>query len=214
MEYVMNEGKRYEMPPQQKKKAVVCIGRFNPPTKGHGKVINTARKSYRDDSMDAIVVVVIEGTNTSKDKQRNPLTGVQRIRYLEMSTYGRGVKYLLATNAYEALLKVRQAGYEPMTVVGGVIRDDAGEVAEDRAGTYIGMLDKYFKTPDDQAIEHKAIRLERDPNADDVTGVSGSVARAAVVAGLYDDFRDMVSIDDEDIVRKMFHDIKDSISEG
>lgn len=207
METVLFEGKRYDMPKMQSKKAVVCIGRFNPPTKGHGKVINTARSVYRNEALDAIVVVVIEGTNTSKDKERNPLTGAQRIRYLEASTYGKGVKYLLATNAYEALLKARQAGYEPSSVVGGVIRDEAGEVVEDRATNYKKMLDKYFKTPEGEAIEHAAIKIERDPKADDVSGVSGSVARVAVKMGYFDEFEKMVSLDDPTLVRKMYDDI-------
>lgn len=211
METVLFEGKRYDMPKMQPKKSVVCIGRFNPPTKGHGKVINTARSVYRREALDAIVVVVIEGTNTSEDKERNPLSGAQRIRYLEASTYGKGVKYLLATNAYEALVKVRQAGYEPSSVVGGVIRNEAGDITEDRATSYKNMLDKYFKTPEGDEIEHNAIQLERDPKADDVSGVSGSVARVAVKMGYFDEFEKMVSLDDPTLVRKMFDDIAKSI---
>lgn len=211
MSTIMFEGRQYKMPPMQDKKAVVVIGRFQPPSRGHGKAINAARSVYRNDALDSIVVVVIEGTHTSKDKERNPLSGAQRIRYLEASTYGKGVKYIIATNAYEALVKVRQAGYEPISVVGGVIRGDDGEVIEDRATNYKNMLDKYFKTPEGDVIEHSAIQLERDPSANDITGVSGSVARVAVKMGYFDEFEKMVSLDDPTLVRKMYDDIAKSM---
>lgn len=207
------EGKRYDIPAYQARKAVLCVGRFQPPTKGHGRAINAARRYYRDKQLDAIVVIVIEGTNTSKDKKRNPLTAEQRIRYLQASEYGKGVVYLTATNAFEAFVVARQAGYEPYAVVGGRIITPEG-VEEDRASPYKEMLDKYFVGPDGKNYDHPAIMLDRDPSKGDVTGVSGSVARAAVMAGRFDDFRDMVDIQDDRIVKKLYNDIKAAVEQG
>jgi nicotinamide mononucleotide adenylyltransferase len=208
----IEEGKR-DMPPCQARKAVVVVGRYQPPTKGHGRAISAARRYYRDNHLDAIVVVVIEGTNTSKDKTRNPLTATQRIRYLQASEYGKGVVYLTATNAFDAFIEVRKAGYEPFAVVGGKIVTKDG-VQEDRASPYKEMLDKYFVDAQGRNYEHPAITLNRDPTHEDVTGVSGSVARAAVLANRYEDFRDMVDIRDDSIVQKMYNDIKKSIERG
>jgi nicotinamide mononucleotide adenylyltransferase len=202
---------RRPIPPYQKRRAVVCVGRWQPPTKGHGRTINAARAFYRDAKLDAIVVVIIAGTETSKDKSRNPLSANQRMRYLKASRYGNGVVYLTATNAFEAFIAVREAGYEPYAVAGGRIVDsDVGEV-EDRPSAYKEMLDKYFVGPDGKNYNHPAVSLERDLNSTGSDGVSGTAARDAVAAADYEAFRSMVDIEEDDIVERMYRDIKRSL---
>lgn len=202
---------RRPIPPYQKRRAVVCVGRWQPPTKGHGRTINAARKFYRDNKLDAIVVVVVDGTETSKDKRRNPLSAGQRIRYLKASRYGNGVVYLTATNAFAAFIAVREAGYEPYAVVGGRIVDDSVGEVEDRPSAYKEMLDKYFVGPNGKNYDHPAVSLERDLSSGGSDGVSGTAVRNAVADEDYESFRSMVDIEEDDVAERMYRDIKRSL---
>jgi cytidyltransferase-like protein len=206
---IILEKKGSNIPPQQEKTAVVIIGRFQPPTIGHTAIINAAKKAFRKYKYDAIIVCVIAGKETSKDKQKNPLSGESRVYYLENSSYGKGIKYLVAGSAFDAFIKCREMGYEPMCVVGGHFV--SGENEENRAEGYKQILDKYFKAKDGDTIDHKTVVLDRDTSAGDVKGVSGSTVRAAVLHDKYEDFREMVAVDSDEIAKKMWNELKDNL---
>lgn len=207
---IILEKKGSRIPPQQEQTAVVVIGRFQPPTIGHTAIINAAKKAFRKGKYDAVIVCVIAGKETSKDKQKNPLSGSSRVYYLENSSYGKGIKYIVAGSAFDAFIKCREMGYEPMCVVGGHFV--SGEAEENRAEGYKEMLDKYFKTPDGDPITHKTVVLDRDTSAGDVKGVSGSTVRAAVLHDKYEDFREMIAVDNDDIAKKMWDELKDNLT--
>mgnify|MGYP000987590647 CR=1 FL=1 len=142
---------------EQKKRAVVAVGRMNPPTIGHYKVIDAMKEFIRknkDLKLDPMpIVVIVEGKETSKDRARNPLTGEERKKFMEASGRANGVKFLISGSAFAAFEDVRKAGYEPIAVAAG----------SDRAPKYIELLNKYFKTNDDKPIEHHVVPgLDRD----------------------------------------------------
>lgn len=144
---------------EQPRRAAVVVGRFQPPTIGHYAVIDAAKKFIRDNpemKLDAVpVLVVVDGKETSKDHARNPLTADERIAFMTGSGRADGVKILKAASAFEAFEAVRRAGFEPVAVAAG----------NDRAKTYLGMLDKYFKTKDGSKIKHHKIQVNRDDDA-------------------------------------------------
>ncbi len=202
------EAKNKPLPRKQSKTAVVCIGRFQCPHKGHELLINAAKKSFRKDKYDAVIICVINGKETRKDKSVNPLSGESREYYLKHSTFTKGTKIIVATNAFEAFIKCRELGYEPMCVVGG--KSDDGE---DRAETFKSLLDKYLTNDDGTSIVHKAISLKRDPTSETAKGISGSLVRAAVTNNKFEDFKDMVSFDSELVTKKLFDELKNNIKE-
>lgn len=161
-------------PKQQSKRAAVVVGRFNPPTIGHYAVFDAVKKYIRSNPelrLDAVpIVVIVEGKNTSKDKHKNPLTGHERQSFMEGSGRANGCKFLISPTAYDAFEDVREAGYEPIAVAAG----------SDRADTYIGMLDKYFKTPDDKDIDHYVIELPRDADSTQFGGLEDENKHAAL----------------------------------
>jgi len=156
-----------DLPGRQKQNVVVALGRFSPPTRGHYKMINAMKAFIRertDLKLEAIpVVVVIAGSKSDDDKQRNPLSGEERKSFMESSGQTNGVKFLIAPNAFAALAEVRKAGFEPLAIAAG----------SDRRPGYLKMLDEYF-TEDGQptqkggkAIKHYAVDgLDRDPDAE------------------------------------------------
>lgn len=142
-------------------------------------------------------VAVINGKETSKDKERNPLTPEERVRFMQSSGLSNGVRFIHAGNAVEAFNKLREMNREPLVVVAG----------SDRGQDYKRILDEYFKNSDDSAINHELVEIGRDADAStgeneealqnildhmngdiDVNMVSGSLARYAARNGDLENF--------------------------
>jgi len=142
---------------EQKKRAVVMVGRMNPPTSGHYKVMNAMKAFIRDNkelNLDARpVVVIVAGGKSSEDKSRNPLTAEERKTFMESSGRANGIKFLISNSAFAAFEEVRKAGYEPIAIAAG----------SDRANDYLRLLDKHFTKKDGEKIEHVVVPgLDRD----------------------------------------------------
>ena len=213
-----------EMVGQQKRRAAVIVGRFQPPTIGHYKVFDVVKKYIRDHQdlrLDAVpIVVVVAGKETSKDKSKNPLTANERVSFMKASDKANGVKFLVASSAYDAFEEVRKAGFEPIAVAAGT----------DRGDKYLEMLDKYFKTPDGKGIDHYSITVDRVTEAkeekvdkkaalDDILHymdgdiptkmVSASLARRAVELEELEKFAIIVGLEEKPaLAKKMFDKIK------
>lgn len=196
----------------QSKKAVIMVGRFQPPHAGHYKVIDNMKLFLRKNKDYSVtpIVVVINGTKTSADKSKNPLTPEERIKFMQASGKANGVNFLISDSAFAAFEDVRKAGFEPIVIAAG----------SDRANKYVELLDKYFKNGD-QSIDHFALPgLERTDADDnelksndvDVSKVSGSMARAAVEAGYEDVFANIVGLSNKPKLAKLlFNKIKTSM---
>jgi hypothetical protein len=214
------------------KRVAVIIGRFNPPTKGHYELIQKVREFVRANKLqlDAIPVVIVIGNDkkkkTADELLRNPLTVHERITFMQGSGHANGVKFISATNAFEALTKVRQQGMEPIAIAAG----------SDRIQDYINILNKYFKDANDKPIKHVPISLERDASAvetksavkadniDDtleaIRGgeaietdiVSGSLARRAAELGYFEEFAKIVGLErNQKLAKMLFDKIKKTI---
>jgi hypothetical protein len=151
-EQIMNDGKSTT---EQSKRVAVILGRFQPPHVGHYSVISSTKKYIKNHpelNLETMpIVVVIQGEKTGLDKQRNPLSPNDRVSFMKSSGHADGVKFFTAKSAMDAFYTIRNAGYEPISVAAG----------EDRAQTYLDMLNKYFKTSDDNPIKHTLIELPR-----------------------------------------------------
>jgi hypothetical protein len=135
----------------QSKRAVVIVGRFNPPTIGHYKVINRAKKFIRErkdlNLFTRPIVVLISGKKTSKDKKKNPMSAADREYYMRHSGRANGVIFLNATNAYDAFNEVRKHGFEPIVIGAG----------SDRANGYLDLLDKKFLDVNGKKQKHYSL---------------------------------------------------------
>lgn len=214
---------------QQKKRAAVMVGRLNPPTLGHYKVINAMKAFIRNNEdlnlQSTPIVVIVDGEKTGGDKTKNPLSAEARIKYMESSGRANGVKFLTAPSAFAAFEKVREAGYEPIAVAAG----------SDRVERYLELLDKYFTSANGESIKHvKVAGLERvgaeekkNQKANsmqralddlkkgeelDVAEVSGSMARRAVELGYEEEFAQIVGLENKPkLAKHMFDKIKASM---
>lgn len=215
-------------PPAQSKKVAVMVGRLNPPTRGHYRVINEMKAFIRKNRALGLeaqpVVVIVAGSKSDADKSRNPLTGEERRAFLEASGKANGVKFLVAPNAFDAFSEVRRQGYEPVAIAAGA----------DRAASYMEMLKKYFTDPDGEPIERHLISLDRDFDAEGEDGptfyqkvvdmindgdtvddrlISGSLARYAVKNDEPKAFAYVVGLEKKPaLAEKLFKKIKETMN--
>lgn len=207
----------------QTKRAVVIVGRFQPPTIGHYKIVNLAKKFIRENRNLSLftkpVIVIIDGKKSGQNKKVNPLTVDERIYYMENSGKANGVIFLSASSAYDAFNAVRKAGYEP-TVIGA---------GSDRVQGYLELLDSKFLDQNGKKQKHYELkgldgRHELKPTEDSlkqvkdsgatVTGVSGSLARQAAELGYFEEFVQITGLEKNlPAAKKLFKVVKSRIGE-
>jgi hypothetical protein len=147
------------------KKIVFTWGRMNPITTGHEVLAKKVMAVARSLSADAAIYLT-----HSHDAKKNPLSYDDKIK-LAQHAFGPVVKKAPYTNII-AVMKDLQNHYDDITLV----------VGSDRVPEFKKFLDKY------NGIEYKVAHLsvvsagERDPDADDVTGMSASKMRALATA--------------------------------
>jgi len=145
---------------KQEKTAVVVIGKFSPPQVGHYKMIAAAAKYQKEKKLDAIIVCVAYRSKPKADDIVSAIPVEDRIAILQQSGKANVVRrdlFLPANGAFDAFVKVRQAGYEPIAIC---TADKASEKS------YLDILDKYFTNDDKSPIQHYAVPgLERAEDA-------------------------------------------------
>jgi len=154
----------------------IAFGRFNPPTTGHEKLLNTVATS--SDDGDYIIV-----PSRSQDKKKNPLdpdTKVSVMRQMFPQHSEKIVNDPANRTIFDVLKKAHMDGYANVRIIGGA---DRIKEFEKLTGNYNGKL---------YAFDNVEVRSagERDPDSeDDVTGMSASRQRKAAAEGDFKSFR-------------------------
>ena len=161
-----------EAPPEVEKTKgtlTVAFGRFNPPTTGHEKLLNQVAKSSDDN--DYIIV-----PSRSQDAKKNPLDADSKIGVMRQMFPKHSEKIVndpANRTIFDVLKKAHNDGYAGVRVVGGA---DHQKEFDKLVNTYNGKLYKFDKVEVVSAGD-------RDPDADDVTGMSASKQRKAAAEG-------------------------------
>jgi len=161
-----------EAPPEVEKTKgtlTVAFGRFNPPTTGHEKLLNQVAKSSDED--DYIIV-----PSRSQDAKKNPLDADSKIGVMRQMFPKHSEKIVndpANRTIFDVLKKAHNDGYSGVRVVGGA---DRQKEFDKLVNTYNGKLYKFDKVEVVSAGD-------RDPDADDVTGMSASKQRKAAAEG-------------------------------
>ena len=154
----------------------IAFGRFNPPTTGHEKLLDTVATS--SDDGDYIIV-----PSRSQDKKKNPLdadTKVSIMRQMYPKHSEKIVNDPANRTIFDVLKKAHMDGYANVRIIGG---GDRVKEFENLSGNYNGKL---------YAFDNIEVRSagERDPDAeDDVSGMSASKQRKAAAEGDFKTFR-------------------------
>ena len=153
----------------------VAFGRFNPPTTGHEKLLNTVASN--SDDGDYIII-----PSRSQDKKKNPLdpdTKVSVMRQMFPQHSEKIVNDPQNRTIFDVLKKAHMDGYAGVRIIGG---GDRVSEFEKLSNNYNGKLYSF----DNVEVLSAG---DRDPDGDDVSGMSASKQRKAAAEGDFASFR-------------------------
>jgi nicotinic acid mononucleotide adenylyltransferase len=155
------------------KKVVLGWGRFNPPTIGHSKVVDSIKRIASSTKADAMLYL-----SHTENSTTDPVPYTQKIQFATKA-FGRLVKQSSASNITQILQELEKQGYTNVILV----------VGQDRIREFDTFLHKY------NGIDYHFSNLKivsagmRDPDAEGATGMSGSKMRQYAVAGDFTSFK-------------------------
>jgi hypothetical protein len=175
---------------QDSKTAVIAFGRLNPPTVGHAKLVEK--------------IVSIPGdhflflSHTQKPKT-DPLDFNTKLKFAKQFFPNITIGHPSVKTPVLALEYLQGQGYTDVIFVAGSDRVEGFQKLFD---TYNGQPDKTGKIP----FKFNSIRVvsagERDPDADDVSGMSASKMRVAAASGELDSFAQ--GVPDQRLAKTMY----------
>ena len=185
---------------EEEREVYFTFGRMNPPTIGHGKVIDTlARKSGKADYK----VYLSQSTNPKKD----PLSYPDKIKHVR-KMFPKHARQVIMDNKVKNVFDVAVALYDQGYVKINMV------VGADRIMEFETLLNKYNgKKARHGFYNFKSIKIhsagERDPDATGVEGMSASKQRANASANDFVSFSQGVpkSMSNKD-ARKLFNDVR------
>ena len=157
------------------KSVVFAFGRFNPPTTGHELLIKVVQKLAKSNNADHVIYA-----SRTQDKKKNPLSVDRKIHYLKLMF--KGVNFAAANDQERTFIEVARAlnkKYKNIIMVAG----------SDRVPEYERLLNTY----NGKDFHFDTIQVvsagERDPDADDASGMSASKMRTLATKGDYKQFK-------------------------
>jgi hypothetical protein len=159
-----------------KRHAAFAFGRMNPPTLGHGQLIDTVANAAAGG--DYFVFV-----SQTQDKKKNPLDYATKIKFIK-AMFPAHAGHIVQDAQLKTIMQIahwlHKKGYRSVTFVAG----------SDRIEGFTELLNKYNgngQEGDAGYYKFDSINVvssgDRDPDADGIAGVSASSAREAAKAG-------------------------------
>ena len=177
------------------KTVVFAFGRFNPPTTGHQLLVKFVAKVAQQNRADHVIYA-----SRTQDAKKNPLNIARKLHYLNLMFPGINFKGADdAVRTFVEAAKELNKRYKNIIMVAG----------SDRVQNYKDVLDKYngveFHFDSIQVVSCG----ERDPDADDASGMSASKMRAAASKGDFATFRKGLPTNVRDIdARRLMNDVR------
>jgi len=162
------------------KEIVFAFGRFNPPTNGHEKL------------MDKVASVAKGGTyriypSQSTDPKKNPLKFDEKVKFMR-KMFPKHARSIIADKSIKTAIEVATKLYnEGHTKVSMVVGSDRVEEFDTLLNRYNGVKARHGYFNFEGGIQIVSAG-ERDPDADDVSGMSASKLRAAAAANDFEVF--------------------------
>jgi nicotinic acid mononucleotide adenylyltransferase len=154
---------------------VFAFGRFNPPTTGHELLVQAVKVLAAKRKADHVIYA-----SRSQDSKKNPLTVDKKVQYLRLMFPK--TNFLAANDHVRTFLEAAKqlnSQYKNIIMVAG----------SDRVPEFKRLLQTY----NGKEFHFDTIEVisagERDPDADDATGMSASKMRAIAVKGNYTEFK-------------------------
>lgn len=165
---------------EETKEITFAFGRFNPPTNGHEKLFDTIKKLSRGGQFRIYA-------SKSNDPKKNPLNFKTKIKFLR-KMFPKYARNIMGDSdirtVFDIVVKLYDQGFTKATMV----------VGEDRLNEFEKLLNKYNNVEGRHGFYNfeggvKVVSAgQRDPDSDDVTGMSASKLRAAASANDFELF--------------------------
>jgi len=193
----------YEVLEQNADKTVVfSYGRMNPPTIGHKKLIDAGKMLANSLNADFFVF-----PTRTQDRERNPLDFNTKLKFLK--TFFPEVRFIETTGQlFDALLWLSNQNYTKVNMI----------VGSDRIEEFDRTIKNYIPAYNPNVEKGKAIDFEtfdtidagqRDPDADGVSGASGTKARELANAGHEVDFVNLIAPgEDENMKKALYREVR------
>lgn len=177
------------------KSVVFAFGRFNPPTIGHELLVRAVRKLAQQRKADHVIYA-----SASHDAKKNPLDVSKKVGYLRQMFPN--TNFVAAGGDERTFIEAAKAlnkRYKNIIMIAG----------SDRVPAFKKLLNDY----NGKEYHYDTIEVvsagERDPDADDATGMSASKMRALAVKGDYLQFKRGLPTTIRDIDgRRLMNDIR------
>jgi len=151
---------------------VLSFGRMNPPTIGHQKLVDKITSIARSKKAQPHLYL-----SHSQDKKKNPLSYNDKLKYTQKA-FGDIVKRSNSKTIFDVLKEIQNT-FDNVTIV----------VGSDRVTEFTRIVNKY----NNKDFKFKSIKVvsagERDPDADDVSGMSASKLRQLAVSGQFSEYK-------------------------
>lgn len=161
------------------KEITFSFGRLNPPTTGHGKLLDALASVSSGEYRMYL--------SKSHDSKKNPLTFSDKLKYVKQMFPKHSSNIMTdknINNVFDILVHIYKGGYKNVTMV----------VGADRVNEFELLMKKY----NDVKARHGYYNFNtitvksagrRDPDAEGVVGMSASKMRLAAAANDYDNFK-------------------------
>ncbi len=181
--------------------AVFTFGRFNPPTTGHEKLIMALAKQQSKNAGSIMYVYPSHSQNPKKD----PLPHAKKIAYMRkmFPKYARNITVSKSRTAIEVAVELYNKGHKAIVMV----------VGSDRVAEFDRLLNEYNGVEGKKHGYYGFDNIEvvsageRDPDAEDVSGMSASKMRSAASSGDFDSFKTGVPSSFKDSL-KLYNDVR------
>ena len=173
----------------------IAFGRFNPPTVGHEKLLDAAKRQAAGGTYKIY-------PSRSEDPKKNPLSPDEKISYMRKMYPSHDERIINdedMKSIFDVLKKADEDGYSSINIM----------VGADRQGEFEKLATKYNGELYDFDEINVISAGERDPDAEGVEGMSASKLRKATVDGDFKTFKTGVpkALDDESAM-KLFNTIR------
>lgn len=185
---------------QKEKEAFFTFGRMNPPTVGHGKLMDVLSSKSGNSSYYIYL-------SHSQDAKKNPLTYEQKVGHAK-KMFPKHAKSIILDKKVKTVFDIANSlyskGFERVTMV----------VGQDRISEFKTLLNNYNGVKARHGFyDFKEINIvsagERDPDAEGVEGMSASKQRANVANNDFDTFlKGVPSTMSKPNVKRLFDDLK------
>jgi len=176
------------------KTAVFSFGRMNPPTTGHGKLIKKVMSVAKKEKGIPMIY-----PSKTEDKKKNPLTYKTKIAVL--------------TNVFGDIINTDTTIKTPFDVLEYLNDKKFSKVVfvvgSDRVAEFKKNMSKFVDSDLDNIKDFSVVSAgERDPDAEGVTGISGSKMREYVTKDKFKKFADGLMTKNNKLAKKVFKELQ------